>query len=65
MPQSIARTACIPTQSGLNRQGNQPHYRAEFNPLSSRWMVLSDKDECFAAGLSHDKAETIARDLMN
>lgn len=63
MTQTIAKTAHNHAQGRASIAANQPHYRAEFNPLSSRWMVLSDTDVCFAAGLSHDKAEAIARDL--
>jgi hypothetical protein len=39
-------------------------YRAEFNPLSGRWMVMSESDECIQAGLSKAAAEALA-DTLN
>lgn len=40
--------------------GIQPYYRAEYNPLSARWMVLDVLDQCHAAGLSRLQAEALA-----
>ena len=63
--QTISRTACIPSQAGLTGQGIPTAYRAEHNPLSGRWMVLSSFDECMQAGLSKGAAEDYAERLNN
>lgn len=41
----------------------QPHYRAEYNVLSARWMVLDVYGVCHAAGLSRAQAESLAAEL--
>lgn len=38
-------------------------YRAEFNPLSGRWMVLSKYDECIQAGLCESAAVAYAETM--
>lgn len=40
-------------------------YRAEFNVMSGRWMVLDSNDVCQRAGLSEHKAKAVVSDLMN
>jgi hypothetical protein len=44
--------------------GQYVAYRAEHNPLSGRWMVLSEFDQCIQAGLSKAAAESLA-DTLN
>lgn len=51
-------------QAYYESQGLPMPYRAEFNPMSGRWMVLSDKDVCQAAGMSEHKANTTVLDLI-
>lgn len=38
-------------------------YRAEFNVMSGRWMVLDANDVCQRAGLSEHTAKTVVNEL--
>lgn len=55
--------------SSLNAvQATQPAsqpmaYRAEYNVMSGRWMVLDANDVCQRAGLSEHTAKTVVNDL--
>jgi len=60
---TVSQTAYNPSQGVVSSQPMQPAYRAEYNPLSARWMVLSEFDVCVQAGLSKVAAIALAESL--
>ena len=44
-------------QAWYERIGKPVPYRAEFNPMSSRWLIMKSDNTCQAAGLSESEAK--------
>lgn len=60
---TIAETSYNAVQDVIGVHPIPPAYRAEYNPLSGRWMVLSEFDVCIQAGLSKGAAMALAESL--